>query len=190
MAEQRNERASIGFLASFGRLTANWPIDEDRTKTQSREFRRIHDEVGIARFDAAVSKVIHEGPYKFFPSVAEFRSFIPAPSGRYPDANCESCHGSGWMRVADYEARRMYGDPNAMCVLRCQCLKDQVDTEEIRRLARDRSQHPDDYFGEADVIAMMRIALERKGKGLPPLTAEQNIAEVLKIRKAIQEARP
>jgi hypothetical protein len=170
-------------------LTANWPIDEDRTKTQSREFRRVHDEVGISRFDAAVSKIIHENAYKFFPSVAEFRAYVPQASGRHADANCEKCHGTGWMRLPDYEARGMYRDPSAACVLRCQCLTSEIDGEEIRKLARSRSQHPDEFFGEADVIAMMRIAQERKANNQPPLDADVMIREVLSIRHAIQEKR-
>jgi len=187
MADSKSERASTVFLSSFRRLLANWPIDEGRYKTLEREYRAIFDEVGVSRFDAGVSSILREGKYQFFPSLAEFRAFIPAPGGRHADANCEKCHGSGWMRLPDYEARRMYRDPNATCVLRCQCLTSDIDTEAIRAMARDRRQNPDEYFGDADVVAMMRIALERKGKGQQALNADAMIAEVLAVRTAIRE---
>ena len=188
MATDIGKRRDLIFLASVSRLSANWPIDSTRAEGLERELRKVFDEVGISRFDAGVSAIITEGKYQFFPSMAEFRGFIPAPGGRHADANCEKCHGSGWMRLPDYEARRMYRDPNASCVLRCQCLTSDIDTEAIRAMARDRRQNPDDYFGEADVVAMLRIGLERKGKGQPALDAESMIGEVLSIRRAISEA--
>ena len=57
------------------------------------------------------------------------------------------------------------------------------------RMAPIRAANPDDFFGEADVVAMMRISSERKSKKLEPLDADTMIAEVLKIRHAIQEKR-
>jgi len=66
-------------------------------------------------------------------------------------------------------------------------LRQQQHEEELNRLRPIRKSNPDDFFGEADVVCMMRLLKERKDKGLPRLSHDQVIAEVLAIRHACQE---
>lgn len=82
-----------------------------------QEYQGIFREVGASRFEQAVSKIVREGQYKFFPSQAEFRGFIPSKGGWKPCGKCES----GFVRVPDLEAEMLYGDPTATKMIFCQC---------------------------------------------------------------------
>ena len=53
-----------------------------------------------------------------------------------------------------------------------------------RRL--DRANNPDEFFGEADVVCMMRISESRATQKQAPLTGDQTIAAVLESRKLHQ----
>lgn len=169
-------------------MTANWPTDADRGETLAKEYRAIWEKVGADRFAIGVTRIIHESELRFFPSCGEFRGYIPNSNDKTwrRDPGCERCHGTGWQRLPDYEARRMYGDQLAMCSLRCNDCLNRGESN-MAALRADRAKNPDEYFGEADVIALMRIAKERKEKGLPPLPEDSMIAEVLAVRHAVRE---
>lgn len=100
------------------RLFANWQIfDEEIQATKIREFRNLWAEFGEQRFTAGATAIINEGRYKLFPSVAEFRSYVPE---RVRKPYCGNCI-EGWRFVPDYEARKMYHNDTAMAVVRCEC---------------------------------------------------------------------
>ena len=77
----------------------------------------MFDQVDDSRFDRAVTAIIQESEIKFFPSVGEFRGYIPAP-GKKP--YCGKCN-EGWVWVPDMEARRLYDNDTAMACKRCEC---------------------------------------------------------------------
>jgi len=60
------------------------------------------------------------------------------------------------------------------------------ESAEWRDLYRERNANPDAFFGEADVVAMMRIVRERSASELP-IDPVAIVDEVLQIRKIVQE---
>jgi hypothetical protein len=113
----RQKVHSPDYLAQMKRLVANWPVDEQRGKVLLDEYQAIWEEVGEHRFTRAVDSLVASAPYLFFPNQAEFRGYIPA-TGKKP--SCGKCD-SGWLMVPDAVARGVYGDPNAMMAIRCEC---------------------------------------------------------------------
>ena len=109
---------SAGFSQSMKRLIANWPMDEERAKTLLRDYERVFREVGQERFAQAVDVIIREGLYKFFPSQAEFRAYIPKGDRMWKP--CQNCT-EGFIQVPDFEARNIYADPGATMVRFCEC---------------------------------------------------------------------
>ena len=80
---------------------SNWPISDERLEAVKNEFQIVWNEVGESRFERAVGKIVQESDRQFFPTVGEFRSFIPvAPRGGFwRDPNCPDCHGTGFKEV-------------------------------------------------------------------------------------------
>lgn len=113
----RNKAHSADYLAQMKRLIANWPVDDDRGTVLLDEFAGICNEIGENRFRLAVDSILANGNFRFFPSQGEFRGYIPSAERKPLCGKCES----GWIRVPDYEARRMYGNSTATCMLRCEC---------------------------------------------------------------------
>ena len=114
------QKASLsGLSAQLKRLMNNWPIDESRAKGLSREFRVVWDEIGDARFKAAVTNIITNSDLRFFPSVGEFRGYVPNTARIVYCGQCTE----GWRYVPDYEARRLYNNDSAMAVIRCGCAR-------------------------------------------------------------------
>jgi hypothetical protein len=82
-------------------------------------YRLLFDQIGAERFAAAVQRVIFESGLRYFPSISEFRSYVPELT-QSAGAFCNECEG-GWRYVPDHEARRLYKNETAMAVVRCQC---------------------------------------------------------------------
>lgn len=100
------------------RLVANWPMDENRAEVLMQEYENLFAGVGEQRFNRGVGTIIREGRYQFFPSMAEFRGFVPAGEQRWkPCGKCEE----GFIRVPDPEAELLYGDPGATKMIFCKC---------------------------------------------------------------------
>lgn len=113
----RNKAHSADYLAQMKRLIANWPVDDDRGAVLLDEFAGIWNEVGENRFRRAVDSILADSDYRFFPNQAEFRGHLPSSEHK---PLCKKCK-SGWISVPDHEARRLYGNPEAMCMIRCEC---------------------------------------------------------------------
>ena len=56
--------------------------------------------------------------------------------------------------------------------------------QEYSRLSADRKDHPEEYFGSADVICAMRIMQSPGGRNMTP---KQIIDEVIEVRKALKQ---
>ena len=112
-----NQKGRSEFLSSLKRMLANWTVSEDRVKPLSDEFYIVWQEVGAYRFVTAVTKIIQDSELRYFPSVGEFRGYLP-PAGKKP--YCGQCN-EGWVSVPDYEARSLYGNDTAMANKRCEC---------------------------------------------------------------------
>lgn len=81
------------------RLFANWMVfDEEIQATKIREFRNLWAEFGAERFTAGATAIINEGKYKLFPSVAEFRSYVPE---RRRKPYCGECVDGWRITIAD-----------------------------------------------------------------------------------------
>ena len=91
---------SGGFARCLKRLIANWPLNEERAETKAEELRSLWKEVGGHRFEAAVGRIVNEHKGDFFPTIGEFRSFLPAEGQSWwRDPNCPDCHGDGFKEV-------------------------------------------------------------------------------------------
>lgn len=117
MASENQPIKMSDFLPLFKKLKANWHLDETRSEDIIAEYFAICETVGFGRFTRAVDSIINVSDYKFFPTVAEFRAYIPKAEKKPLCGQCES----GWKRVPDVEARRLYGDKNATAMIRCEC---------------------------------------------------------------------
>jgi hypothetical protein len=179
------------FLESWARLCANWPLAEPRATNLAKEYYEIFKTTSAIRFDAAVTQIIRDSKFQYFPTVSEFLGYIPKVDGGkgfWRDPACESCHGSGFQP-------KYYQADGLPVVERCKnpdCLHigsidEQVQWEQQRQA---RTERPDDYFGQADVVCLMRIAQDRKNRELPLLSADEMIAAILEIRHSCQESRP
>lgn len=105
------------FEENLQRLIGNWPTLTSRADRVRRELHTLWKEVGHERFTKATDAIIATGNYKFFPTVAEFRGYIPQAKRKPFCGQCES----GWIRVPDYAARRLYQNTTATEMLRCEC---------------------------------------------------------------------
>lgn len=105
------------FSENMRRLIANWPMNVTRSHPLERELKSVFKEVGEERFTQATDSIIAHGQYQFFPTVAEFRGYIPAPKRKMFCGKCEN----GWIRVTDYEAMSLYEDKTATAMIRCEC---------------------------------------------------------------------
>ena len=98
-------------------MTANWHLEESRAEFIIGEYFDIWKSVGAARFGRAVHSLLYDSGLKFFPSIAEFRGYIPASEKR---AHCGNCQ-DGFVMRPDYEARRLYKNDSAMKAFPCEC---------------------------------------------------------------------
>jgi hypothetical protein len=83
----------------MNRLLGNYPkLEDDRLRGATANYLELYCEIGHERFVAGVNKIIREGGYSFFPSLAEFRGYLPDnPSSR---AFCGNCN-EGWLYTTD-----------------------------------------------------------------------------------------
>ena len=83
------------------RLIGNWPDGQRRAAEMLNEFQTVWDDVGEDRFRRAVQDIIHSSELRFFPSIGEFRGYIPAPAGKtwWRNPTCPGCHGTGWTEL-------------------------------------------------------------------------------------------
>jgi hypothetical protein len=183
-------KATRYFNLEWTKLIDNWPIEDERSKRLYSQFFLIWRDVGEVRFRMAVKAIIDARAYATFPTQAEFRGFIPDRDVvKWDwDRNCPDCHGTGWTVTQEYHDLP-HGRWQNREVKRCdrEGCKKAMESDRARYLDRDRN--PDNYFGEADVIALMRIAKERREKGMPALDGDSMISAVLQVRGAAREAR-
>ena len=99
-------------------MTGNWNLEEARLKPLTAEYFALYSQVGAQRFERAVTAIIHEGGYHFFPTVGEFKSHVPASTERKPW--CGKCN-EGFLYIPDPEAYELYGDPDATKMMFCSC---------------------------------------------------------------------
>ena len=184
------DQPKMKFLESWARLCANWPLAEPRATNLAKEYYEMFKTMAPMRFDNGVTQIIRDSKFQFFPNLAEFLGYVPkAPEGGkgfWRDPDCPTCQGSGF-QVKYFQAD---GLP---VVERCKnptCLhvSQATEREDYTELYRRRRENPEAYFGQADVKAMMTIALDRKKRELPPLSDDDMIAAVLEIRHSCQEA--
>ena len=184
----RNKVTSIAFWQSFKKLTATWPIDNERQTEVAESFQRIWQEYGSDRFVKGVIAITQNGEFRFFPTPAEFKGYIPDPSERR--RYCGHC-ADGWLRAKNVPDANQPWVIHKTAVYPCPCRatgEHQPDNwDELRRA--DRKLNPDKYFGEADVVSMIRIAEDRKAKKLPSLDSDDMIAAVIETRKPYTDAR-
>lgn len=69
-----------GFEENLERLIANWPTLGSRIDVLRSELNLVFYEVGSERFTRATDAIITSGTYQYFPSIAEFRGYIPQPA--------------------------------------------------------------------------------------------------------------
>jgi len=117
MAKEKPQIEMKDFLQFFKKLKANWHLDESRADDIIAEYFAICQEVGLDRFRSATDSIINASEYKFFPTISEFRGYLPKAAKNPLCGKCES----GWIMVPDPVARGMYGNPNATMALRCEC---------------------------------------------------------------------
>lgn len=109
--------SSPSYLEQMKRLVANWPVDAERGSMILREYETVWNDVGESRFRRGVDSIIATAPFRFFPSQAEFRGYVP---GSERAKFCGKCD-AGWVMVPDCEARQVYGNDTAMAAARCEC---------------------------------------------------------------------
>ena len=81
---------SIEFLESLKDLFSNWPVEDSRVKGIKRHLWLVWQDCGAQRFKSGVRRCIHERQSQYFPTVGEFKQYIPnAPdeSAWKPSAN-------------------------------------------------------------------------------------------------------
>ena len=84
---------TIDFLRSWKKLTGNWQLNADRETSIIGEYYELYCTVCSDRFAAAV-KTILDSTYKFFPTLAEFRGFLPSAERK---TFCPICNGNRWI---------------------------------------------------------------------------------------------
>lgn len=109
------------------KMLDNWPVEAGRTEGILETFREVYDEVGEDRFRRGVQDIMQSSEIKFFPPVAVFRGYIPAPIGRtwWRNPECPDCFGTGWQEVTP-QFRKPDGTWQDREVTRCRnanCLK-------------------------------------------------------------------
>jgi hypothetical protein len=190
VTEKSSARTSKAFATAMQRMMANWPIaDELRQEVVTEEYRTAWDEVGPDRFVKGVIAIIKHRDREFFPPCGEFRKFIPdAPKWEW-DNDCPQCLGTGFEQIEDYHdlPNGKFQNRKVMPCTRPGC-HHVAKSNDIDPRWADRERNPDEYFGEADVVCMMRIAKSRKENKLSPLNEDDMIAAVLEARK--QYTRP
>lgn len=194
------------------KLVGQWNIDPAQMSGKRDEIKIMVREYGIARATAAVTATVREHRSEFCPNIAIIRGYIPPAVARAgycgkctegfieapPDINgnrqLQFCECTGGRNRANRVSPEILGqapsqqerehkghfpapDPGVTLQPRA--------SEYERKWMRD--SNPDSFFGEADVICMYKIALERKTKKLKPLPFEEMITEVLKVRHQIQD---
>ena len=193
------------FLSCIARLEANWTVQPGRIEGIIENYKTVFDEVGPSRFVKGVSSIIQSGAYGFFPTCSEFRGYIPQ-AGKADATNhyCGKCD-DGWLRSKNTPDAFVHNAIHETAVYPCPCRggdvsvtdwegsgqhskREQTPNEypakDYAALARDRREHPDEYFGEADVIVMMRMIQNRVAKGIKePVDMEEVFATIYEARK-------
>jgi hypothetical protein len=79
-------------------MVDNWPMEQERSRRLARSYKQVFDEVGESRFARAVKSIRDSRSYASFPTLAEFRSYLPIPdapaSGKH---YCALCSGNTWV---------------------------------------------------------------------------------------------
>ena len=114
----------------MNRMRGNYPaIEEARLEGVLVNYERLFRQVGWDRFAAGVDRCVFESELLFFPSIKEFKPYIPDPPEKEQSAN----ERAAWER--DMRAKR--------------------------------AQHPDEFFGEADVKLMMGLLVKARDEKNP-----------------------
>lgn len=88
---------SESFTTEFERMMAVWPLQPERVKKLSAEYRRIFDQQGESRFRARVDKALSDPSIDRFPSPAVFCKAIVAKQEKITCSRCRDFEG--WIRV-------------------------------------------------------------------------------------------
>ena len=131
MAGATQTKEMTAFLESFSKLKANWHLEESRADSIVSEYFRVWRDVGAIRFGRGVHKMLHESNLRFFPTLAEFRGYVPASEKRVYCGHCNE----GFISVVDEEAQKLYGGDRRMA-MPCDC------TGGIERLRRLEAANP------------------------------------------------
>ena len=143
MGTVTNRGRSPEFLECMKDLMSNWPIaDEDRAGKIIKLFGEVWDDYGAAMFKTCCKSIIHEREGAFFPTVAEFKVYMPHTADKRWEPG-----------VSETQRRRMY---------------------------------PEEFFGQTDVMSMMKIVQARITRNSPRMTnaeVEDVIDQVLERRR-------
>lgn len=144
MAKQNHKETQ--FLEDFGRVLSMWPAgDAERVANLSREYRNLFLLIGPTRFKTAVDDIIAVRNDKFFPTVGEFRQYVPQVARE------------GWSPTAqDYADRRAhpdeyFGTADVIVAMRAHATRMAGDKklysheELLEIIARARKKHAKDY---------------------------------------------
>lgn len=123
-------KLSASLVNLMTRLQGNWPVEEGRLKGILQNYQAIFDEVGEERFAVAVEAITTNSSHEYFPSIAEFRGFIPSPKPRF----CDKCV-DGWVYVKNACDAFVAGVIHDRAVGPCSC---RGGMESIRQLGEKR----------------------------------------------------
>ncbi len=116
--EKRNEHQST-FLTSFTRLVGNWPnTPEAIVEIKSREFMRAFEEYGPDRFDRGVTAIVDANPYSTFPTLGEFRGYVPAGTWREERAAQQDAEYRELRLERAANPSAFFGIPDVVCMMR------------------------------------------------------------------------
>ncbi len=111
-ARQASSKNYAHFERQMERMYSNWQqTDRERTLTREKELKAIYEDVGGYRFEAGVTEAIGNYDGRFFPTVAEFKKYIPAKTGAAENL-CDYCRDSHGFIICrepnPYDKTKMY----------------------------------------------------------------------------------
>lgn len=170
-----SKAATQSFNALFEKMLTNWPVDSNRTHGLREALLEVCREVGEPRFRSAVDSLLADRPYNTFPTLGEFRQYIPsAQQRRHSCAQCQN----GFIDAGQDEAGNRQV---ARCPNRHEAGKSEAKISWA--MAEDRKEHPENYFGVPDVVCAMRAQFKRKADGLPLYSADEIFSIIALARK-------
>jgi hypothetical protein len=168
-----------GFRQAMTRLQSQYRISNDKFGSYCFDFRKLAEKIGLERFEMAVTRAIEERVSAFAPTVAEFRSYVPAPVDRRQ--YCARCSGTHWLKTRD----DLRNNPQMMRCPDCDHLPAKA-WEPTAEDYRHRQEHPEEYWGEPDMLALLREQGRRIAANEEPIrSAAAAQAFILATRKSL-----